>query len=173
MRTLVIVAHPDLSHSRVSHAWTDAIRANERATVRVLTETATPTGFDVAAEQQSLELHDRIVLQFPFHWYNCPPILKTWLDQVLERGWAYGPGGNALEGKELSIAVSTWSTADDYTRDGRYGHTMAELTSPFEVTALRVGMRYRPGFFLNGVGHLTDEQLTQTATNLIRWINER
>lgn len=113
------------------------------------------------------------MLQFPFHWYSSPPLLKTWLDDVLEHGWAYGPDGTALQGKELALAVSTWSTAADYTATGRYGRTMSELTSPYEITALRTGMHYRPGFFLNGISHVTDQELTQNAIDYARWLNEK
>ncbi|MFT9112377.1 MAG: NAD(P)H-dependent oxidoreductase [Bifidobacterium psychraerophilum] len=127
----------------------------------------------MAAEQWAREEHDRIVLQFPFHWYSSPPLLKTWLDDVLEHGWAYGPDGTALQGKELALAVSTWSTAADYTATGRYGRTMSELTSPYEITALRTGMHYRPGFFLNGISHVTDQELTQNAIDYARWLNEK
>lgn len=169
-RTLVIVAHPDLHHSRVNAAWTNALRADGRATVRILTRTRRGNGFDVAAEQEALAAHDRVVLQFPFRWYSGPPILKAWIDQVLERGWAYGPGGHALDGKELVVAVSTWSRATDYTTEGRYRRTMSDLLSPFEVTALRVGMTYRPGFYLHDVGALSDTDLAVDAARLVEWV---
>lgn len=169
-RVLVVVAHPDLSRSRVNAAWTRALLEDGRATVRVLTDTLVGDGFDAVAEQRALAAHDRIVLQFPFRWYSCPPLLKTWIDQVLERGWAYEPGGHALEGKELTVAVSTWSRASDYTTEGRYGRTMSELLSPFEVTALRVGMSYRPGFHVHDVGALSDADLAVTAKRLVEWV---
>lgn len=172
MKTLVIAAHPDLARSRVNSRWVQAIRDDGRASVRVLAEVMATHGFDVDAEQAALAGHDRIVLQFPFRWYNCPPILKTWLDEVLERGWAYGPGGTALEGKELALAVSTWSRPADYTPTGRYSRTMAELTSPFEATAQRVGMTYRPGFFVNGVGDRSDAELDDNAAALVSWLHE-
>ncbi|WP_431888270.1 MFS transporter [Nocardiopsis alba] len=167
--TLVIVAHPDLGSSRVNAAWVRALTEEGGTTVRVLAEERGADGFDVRAEQRALAAHERIVLQFPFRWYGAPPLLAEWLEVALERGWAYGPGGHALEGKELSIAVSTWSRADDYTVDGRYHRVMSELTSPFETIAARVGMRYRPGHFLHGVGDLTDERLAEAARDYARW----
>lgn len=170
MSTLVIVAHPDLGRSRINRIWVDALKKDGRVTVRILSEELIDSHFDVQAEQAQLAGHERIVLQFPFHWYSCPPILKTWIDDVLEHGWAYGPGGTALEGKDLSIAVSTWSRADDYTSNGRYGRTMQQLTSPFEAIANRVGMNYSPGFFLNGVGDYSDSELNDTANALTTWL---
>lgn len=167
--TLVIAAHPDLETSRVNAAWLRALRSDTRVTVRTLADVRGTEGFDASAEQQELAKHDRIVLQFPFRWYSAPPLLAEWLEIALERGWAYGPGGHALEGKELTIAVSTWSRAHDYVSEGRYGRTMDELTSPFATTAARVGMRYCPGFFVHGVGDLSDAELEEVAREFASW----
>lgn len=148
MNTLVIIAHSDLSTSTINAAWVEALRESGQVTVHALYEEY-PTGqIDVAREQRILEQHHRIILQFPFRCYSSPSLLKFWLDVVLERGWAYGPGGTALQHKELGVAVSTWSTQSDYEIPGPYNRTLAELTSPFEATAKRVGMSYLPGFFL-------------------------
>lgn len=170
--TLVIAAHPDLKKSRINAAWLRALRSDEQVTVRTLADVRGPDGFDASAEQQELAKHDRIVLQFPFRWYSAPPLLAEWLEVALERGWAYGPGGHALEGKELTIAVSTWSRAHDYVPEGRYGRTMDELTSPFATTAARVGMTYRPGFFVHGVGDLSDVELEEVARKYASWAGE-
>ncbi|WP_454119030.1 NAD(P)H-dependent oxidoreductase [Microbacterium lacticum] len=171
-RTLVVVAHPDLRQSRVNAAWVRALRADGRASVHVLADPGTPgLVLDVDAEKALLESNTRIVLQFPFHWYSAPAILHSWLDQVLQRGWAYGPGGDALSGKELALAVSTWSTREDYTTTGRYRRTIEELTSPYEVTARRTGMRYLSAHVLNGVGRVTDDELAANAQALVAWAN--
>lgn len=169
MKTLVIVAHPNLARSRVNKRWVQELRQNSDVTIRILAETIADGHFDVASEQEVLAAHDRIIWQFPFYWYNCPPILKTWIDNVLEHGWAYGPGGTALEGKELGLAISTWSRPQDYTSEGKYHRTMEELTSPFEAIAIRVGMEYKPGFFLNGVGDHSERQLDRNAKEYVAW----
>ncbi|MCD1285131.1 general stress protein [Brevibacterium sp. CCUG 69071] len=167
--TLVIAAHPDLEKSRVNAAWLRALDTEEQITVRALADVRGTDGFDAAAEQRELARHNRIVLQFPFRWYSAPPLLSEWLEVALERGWAYGPGGHALEGKELTIAVSTWSRAHDYVPEGRYGRTMNELTSPYATTAARVGMIYCSGFFVHGVGDLSDTALEDIAREYASW----
>ncbi|MBP6115464.1 MAG: NAD(P)H-dependent oxidoreductase [Neisseriaceae bacterium] len=169
---LVIVAHPQLTQSRINAAWMAALRQVPSVTVHDLYARYPDEVIDVQAEQQQLAAHDRIILQFPFQWYNCPPLLKKWLDLVLEHGWAYGPGTVALHGKQLGIAVSTWSRATDYQKDDRYGRTMEELTSPFEVTALRISMHYLPGFFLNGVGEIDDQQLATNAEAYCAYVQQ-
>ncbi|MEV0068045.1 NAD(P)H-dependent oxidoreductase [Amycolatopsis sp. NPDC050768] len=97
-RPLAVVAHPDLAHSRVNRAWTDVLSASGAVDVHVLSDDLTDGRINVPREQAQLAAHDRIILQCPIHWYSAPGILRDWLDEVLERGWAYGPGGHALEG---------------------------------------------------------------------------
>ncbi len=58
---------------------------------------------DINAEQRALERADLVVLQHPMQWYSFPPLLKLWIDKVLEHGWAYGHDGNALVGKRLPV----------------------------------------------------------------------
>ena len=88
---------------------------------------------DVAAEQELIEQHDRIVLQFPFYWYSTPSLLKKWEDTVLTYGWAYGSTGNKLHGKELMLAVSLGAPEASYTPDGEFTYTLAELLRPFQA----------------------------------------
>lgn len=96
------------------------------------------------------------------------PQLPEWF----ECGWVYGLRGHGLEDKELTIAVSTWSRAYDYVPEGRYGRTMDERTSPFATTAVCVGMRYRPGFFVHGVGDLSHAELEKAAREHASWAGE-
>jgi NAD(P)H dehydrogenase (quinone) len=156
------VAHPDLSSSRINAAWYKAIESLPGVNVIDLYGRYPDGKIDIVAEQRLIEAHDRIVLQFPMQWYNCTPLLKQWIDDVFAAGWAYG-GGRAVAGKTLCIAVSTYSKASDYQKGGRYGRTLDELTSPFEVLALRVEMLYQPGFFLSGLESLSDEELAAST----------
>ena len=97
MKTLVLVFHPHLEKSQVNRKLMDA--ANETGDVTVVDEYAAYPDFkiNVEHEQELIETHDRIVLQFPFYWYSSPALLKQWEDDVIKAGWAYG-GGRALEG---------------------------------------------------------------------------
>ena len=51
-------------------------------------------------EQKQLLDHDIIAFQFPMFWYAAPSLLKEWTDLVLEQGFAFGPKGDKLRGKE-------------------------------------------------------------------------
>ena len=101
---------PASGKSQVNRKLMDA--ANETGDVTVVDEYAAYPDFkiNVEHEQELIETHDRIVLQFPFYWYSSPALLKQWEDDVIKAGWAYG-GGRALEGKEFMLAVSTVKAA--------------------------------------------------------------
>lgn len=160
---LVIVAHPRWAQSRVNAAWVEALQQQRCARVHHLGTAGSSSPIDVPAEQALVAAHQRILFQFPLYWYACPSILSAWLEQVLLRGWAYGPGGRALNGKTFGIALSTGSNADDYTAAGRYGRTIDEITVPFELLALHTGMHYLPPFVLSGVREVSDAQLAANA----------
>ena len=72
MKTLVLVFHPHLEKSQVNRKLMDA--ANETGDVTVVDEYAAYPDFkiNVEHEQELIETHDRIVLQFPFYWYSSP-----------------------------------------------------------------------------------------------------
>lgn len=163
MKTLVVVVHPNLSASRINRAWSEALEQSGGATVHKLYEAYPDRVIDVAREQQLLEAHDRIVFQFPLYWYSSPPLLKQWLDEVFQYGWAYGPDGGKLKGKQFGVAVSTYGPASAYAAEGANRFTLRELLRPFEATAHYVGASYLPVFSLSDAGNVTDEALAQSA----------
>ncbi|MER8223565.1 NAD(P)H-dependent oxidoreductase [Streptomyces sp. NPDC094143] len=157
-RTLIVLAHPDRAASRVNAALTAAGEA-VGVTVRDLHALYPDRRIDVGAEQELLRTHDRVILQFPVHWFAVPYLLKQWLDEVLTYGWAYGPGGDALRGKTLQLVVSTGMKDDEYTPAGRATRALEDLLSPLQATAAFTGMRYAPPLVLHGTRWLSDTEL--------------
>ncbi|MFC4098091.1 NAD(P)H-dependent oxidoreductase [Paenibacillus xanthanilyticus] len=171
MKTLVLVVHPNLSASRINRAWSEELEQHaDSVTVHKLYEAYPDRAIDVAREQQLLEAHDRIVLQFPLYWYSSPPLLKQWLDEVFTYGWAYGPDGGKLKGKQFGVAVSTYGPAAAYATDGPNRFTIREFLRPFEGTAHYVGASYLPIFSLSDVGNVTDEELARSAQDYAKFV---
>ncbi len=105
--------------------------------------------FDVAAEQRRVEQADLLVLQHPLHWYGVPGLLKQWIDVVLSRGWAYGHGGRALQGKDFMLAVTTGGSTQDYRDTGPHGHDFSAFLPPLRQTARFCGMHWQPPLILH------------------------
>lgn len=169
MKTLVIVAHPNLEQSKVNRTWMNRLQ-QEDVTVHNLYEQYPHFEIDVEKEQKLLLEHDRIVLQFPFYWYSTPALLKQWQDSVLAYGFAYGSEGTKLRGKEFMLAISSGGPSEAYQAGGYNQFTMSELTRPLQATANLCGMHFLPSFLLQGMMNLTDEKLNQNADELAAYI---
>lgn len=171
MNVLVIVAHPNLDASRVNKRWVEQLsRVRDRVTVHLLYQTYPDGNIDVEREQQLLQAHDRIVFQFPFYWYSTPALLKQWQDVVLTRGWAYGPGGNQLHGKELVLALSAAGSAHSYQVGGRNQFTISELIRPLQAMANLTGMNMLRPFVFYGADAASDEQIEESARRYVQHI---
>ena len=102
------------------------------------------------AEQLRLARADLLVLVHPIQWYSMPPLQKLWLDDVLAFGWAYGPGGGALKGKDVWLAATTGGPEEAYRPDGHNRYFFDAFLPPYEQTAVLCGMRFLPPFMLHG-----------------------
>ncbi|RJT33417.1 NAD(P)H-dependent oxidoreductase [Rahnella woolbedingensis] len=173
MKTLIIVTHPNINNSVVNKRWVEELEKQpDLFTVHQLYQ-AYPDGvIDVQKEQQLIEQHDNIVLQFPVYWFNCPPLLKQWLDEVFTYGWAYGSAsGHKLRGRKFAVAVSAGVKEEDCAREGRYLHSMQEILLPFEMTANYVGANYLPFYVFYGAEFdIVPQELERSAKGYIDYL---
>lgn len=148
-----MVIHPDIASSVINKRWVDELGKHpEKYEVRLLHQLYPDGKIDVAAEQKLIEQYDKIVFQFPFYWFNCPPLFKQWLDEVLTYGWAYGSkSGYKVAGKKIALALSVGIDEHEYRSEAKYKYTLAELTRPFELTFEYVKADYRPFFAYYGI----------------------
>lgn len=175
---LVIAAHPQLAHSRVTRALMQAVAQASRAdpsrvALRDLYELYPDYFIDTEAEQEALTAARLVVWLHPVHWYSMPPLMKLWLDDVFAFGWAYGPGGHALRGKDLWLAASTGGPEESYRPDGYNRYFFDAFLYPHEQTAALVGMRWLPPLVLHGAHRADDAVLAAHAVlfadRLLRW----
>ncbi|WP_426990111.1 NAD(P)H-dependent oxidoreductase [Cupriavidus sp. 30B13] len=156
---LVIYAHPRPRLSRVNQPLASALRALPAVTVHDLYARYTDYDIDVVEEQRALARAATLVLQFPVQWYSVPALLKLWMDEVLESGWAYGPGGTALRGKSMLVAASTGGHADSYGPDGTHGHGIDEYMLPLAQTAVLCGMNWLAPLVLHDANQVDKDAL--------------
>ncbi|GIP22195.1 NAD(P)H-dependent oxidoreductase [Paenibacillus sp. J22TS3] len=168
MKTLIIVAHPDLQSSRVNRALAQVVKEQPDTTVHALYEFYGDRPLDVPHEQALLDSHDRIIFQYPLYWYSTPPLLKKWFDEVLTYGYAFGPGGEHLKGKEVGIAISTAGTAASYQPGGYNLFTVREIAKPMEALANYVSGHYLPPFAVHNANQITDEQITEAQAAYVQ-----
>lgn len=153
MSTLVIVIHPDIKNSAVNKRWVEELyKFPERYHVHQLYQVYPDEKIEVPAEQKLVEQYEKIVFQFPFYWFSCPPLFKKWLDEVLTYGWAYGSkSGYKLSGKKIALAISAGIDEQEYHHQEAYKYTLSELTRPFELSFEYVKADYQPLFAYYGL----------------------
>lgn len=160
---LILFAHPAVEASRVNAPMRAAVTDLEDVTVHDLYETYPDFDIDVPREQALMEAHDVIVFHHPFYWYNCPALLKEWLDLVLTRGWAFGADATALRGKRLLSAVSTGGSSRAYTKKGASRYTVRDFLLPFDQTAHLCGMTYLEPLVFHGTHDAGGGQIREHA----------
>jgi len=169
---LVLVAHPRMEQSRANRLLLQAARQRAQAgplesggrlVVRDLYALYPDYLIDVAAEQAALRSARLVVWQHPVQWYGMPPLLKLWVDEVLTYGWAYGPGGTALQGKDLWLVATTGGPEESYRPDSYNRYFFDAFLPPFEQTAALCGMRFLPPLLLHGAHKVGDAELKAHA----------
>ena len=158
---LVITAHPQMEQSRINRRLMRAAHklapdAASKVLVRDLYSLYPDYLVDVPAEQALLASAQLIVWQHPIQWYSMPPLMKLWVDEVLAFGWAYGPGGTALRGKDLWLVATTGGPQESYRPDSYNRYFFDAFLPPYEQTATLCGMRFLPPLLLHGA-HRAEE----------------
>ncbi len=167
-RVLILFAHPRFERSVNNSVLVKYIPAIPEITFHDLYERYPDFNIDIESEKRLLADHQVILWQHPFYWYSAPALLKQWIDLVLEFGWAYGPGGNALEGKVIFNCITSGGQRLAYNKGGHNGYTVPEFLAPFKQTALLCNMIYFPPFAMHGTHRITNEDKTSAAMQYAR-----
>ncbi|MFD1485902.1 NAD(P)H-dependent oxidoreductase [Lacticaseibacillus baoqingensis] len=154
MKTLIIVAHPDLDGSS-TQAFLKASAAG------VTAATWHPVTMSVAAERQALLAAERIVVQFPLYWYAAPALLQAWLAAV----WTL-PFARQLAGKSFGVVVSLGRPLRDFHPGAAVGVSLDALLSPFAALAQTAGMALLPPLAIPQFAYQTE---AQKARLLVRY----
>ncbi|MFF2479702.1 NAD(P)H-dependent oxidoreductase [Paenibacillus sp. NPDC058071] len=170
MKTLVIVAHPNMEASNWHKSWVKELQKHDDITIHELYKTYPDENIDISKEQQLIESHDRIIFQYPIFWYSTPSLLKKWFDSVLQYGWAFGPEGTKTAGKEIGVATSTFGTAESYQATGFNRFTLQEILRPMEALAHFISASYLPHYSINDTSDITEERLVQSSIDYVQHI---
>lgn len=171
-KILILFAHPLLEKSRIHKALIRRARNVMGVHVHDLYEHYPIFNIDIHFEQKQLLKYDLIIWQHPVYWYSIPPLLKQWIDMVLEFGWAYGKDGNKLQDKYLMQVFSSGGPMHVYTETGRNKRPLREYMYCHEQTASLCKMVYLPPFVIHGTHLLRDEQIEQEAINYERIMHQ-
>ncbi|WBL44377.1 NAD(P)H-dependent oxidoreductase [Algoriphagus halophytocola] len=169
-KILILFAHPKFEHSEANQAMIDSISNLENVEIRDLYELYPDFNISIQEEQEALFQADVVIWHHPIYWYSCPPLLKQWIDLVLEFGWAYGPGGVYLKGKYLLNAITSGGSELAYSKEGRNQHSITDFLLPFEQTGKLCLMEYLAPFHLSGTFKISDPELQEKAKSYREFI---
>lgn len=155
-KILILFAHPLFERSNANKALVNSIPDSDNITFHDLYEEYPDFDVNIKREQQLLLDHDIIIWHHPMYWYSCPPLLKQWIDLVLEHGWAYGKRGRNLLGKPIFQVITTGGNLENYCKTGRDRFTIPDLLEPFNQTAEVCYMEYLPPFVIHGTHNMTE-----------------
>jgi len=164
-RILILYAHPNAGYSRANSAMINAAQPSAKVLVHDLYELYPDFHIDVEHEQDLLQQADLVVMHHPIHWYSMPALQKEWLDCVLQRGWAFGPGGHALRGKDFWLVTTTGGESEDYQMEARHGHDFDAFLPPYRQMAELCGMQWRTPYVLHDAHKVSPDALTLHAAN--------
>jgi putative NADPH-quinone reductase len=167
MKTIVNLFHPDYQDSRVNRALVNAV--SDEFEVRNIYELYPDFKIDVEKEKQAMLAADRIVIEFPMHWYSAPALLQQWEDVMITPDWAFGPEGQ-LQGKDLLLAVTLG--ANNYGRDQFVKYTPNELLRPFQAVSRVMGTNYLKPFEIVGARTISDEDLAKAAKDYRAYLEQ-
>jgi len=105
-KILMILAHPNIKGSIGNKIISELSAQQENIAVRHLNKLYPDFKIDVKAEQEALLKADFIIFQYPLFWYSTPAILKEWIDQVFQYGFAFGKDCFKLENKKMLISMT-------------------------------------------------------------------
>ncbi|HBI01853.1 MAG TPA: NAD(P)H-dependent oxidoreductase [Flavobacterium sp.] len=162
-KILILFAHPLFEKSFVNQELVRHIPFSNHITFHDLYEEYPEFDINVKHEQNLLEKHDIIIWHHPMYWYSCPPLLKQWIDMVLEYDWAYGKNGNALNGKSIFQVITTGGAKENYCATGKDRFSIPELLEPFNQTAKVCKMNYLPPFVVHGTHKMNEEEVFNHA----------
>ncbi len=156
-KILILFFHPLFEKSCANKALVQNIPNSKNITFHDLYEEYPDFDIDVKREQLLLTNHDIIIWHHPMYWYNCPPLMKQWIDMVLEYGWAYGKNGNALKDKIVFQVITTGGDRESFCETGYDRYRIVNLLEPFNQTAKVCNMHYLPPFVVHGTYKMKPE----------------
>ncbi len=156
----LLFVHPFPHRSKVNCALRDGVRDIPGVHVNDLYERYPNFYIDIEREQQALRKTDLLVVQHPFYWYSAPAMLKQWQDVVLEYGFAFGAGGDALRGKDFMSVISVGQNRSSYRPQGHNRHLIDEVLTPYACMANHCGMHYQAPVVAYNSHKLSDVELS-------------
>ena len=167
-KTLIIMSHPDVDQSTSQQFLLAAVKGEEQIQIRHLESILAKqedNHFDKTIERAFLQEADKIIFQFPLYWYQCPSVMKQWMDEVLTLNLSQKDTK-----KEFGIVVTVGAKKDRYTAGGSVGFGIEELLRPYQALANQLGWNYQTPFVIYQFQYLPETQKQQLLVDYLYYL---
>ena len=169
----MILAHPKIEESIGNKVISEIVAKESNIIVRDLHQLYPNFKIDVKAEQEALMEVETIVFQYPLYWYSTPAILKEWIDQVFQYGFAFGHD-SILNNKKIIASITIGSPEAQYPKEVR-----EKILFPIKGLTNYCGLDFKGEVFSFNINNYTPEagekaieSAKQHVTKLLTMINE-
>ncbi len=152
--------------SRANRQILETLKSIPEITINDLYEKYPYFHIDVRQEQKLLLEHDIIFFQHPFYWYNMPPLLKLWFDEVFEIGFAYGTSGEKLKGKDFFVSITAGGPFESYSPQGYNNYSFEQFLPAYLQTAQLCKMVWKKPLVFHGVNQASDADIKTHADKI-------
>ena len=167
-KTLIIMSHPDIAQSTSQQFLLAGVKGEKQIQIRhlesILAERESKH-FDKSIERACLQEADRIFLQFPLYWYQCPSVMKQWMDEVLMLNLF-----QKNKKKEFGIVVTVGAKKNRYTAGGSVGFGIEELLRPYQALSNQLGWNYQTPFVIYQFQYLSEIQKQQLLVDYLYYL---
>ena len=150
-KTLIILAHPNIDESIGNQIITEFVNKEENISVKHLDKLYPNFEIDIKAEQDALMGVDNIVFQYPLYWYSTPAILKEWIDQVFQYGFAFGQN-SILNDKNIIASITVGSPEHLYPNE-----VLEKILFPIKGLTDYCKLNYKGEVFSFNINNYTSE----------------
>ena len=167
-KTLIIMSDPDVDQSTSQQFLLAAVKGEEQIQIRHLESILAKQEdnyFDKTIERAFLQEADKIIFQFPLYWYQCPSVMKQWMDEVLTLNLSQKDTK-----KEFGIVVTVGAKKDRYTAGGSVGFGIEELLRPYQALANQLGWNYQTPFVIYQFQYLPETQKQQLLVDYLYYL---
>ena len=165
-KTLIILAHPDLTRSIANKKLKEAAEKNTDIMVHNIYEEYPNGKINLEKELNLLKETGTLILQFPMQWFSCPSLLKEWIDTVFMAAHFTENGEKILANKKIGLAVTTGAPKEVY--EGK----LEGILAPFVLSIDYLNAKNIPIFSIHGVmpGKISETEIGVSAKKYAEYL---
>ena len=165
-KTLIILAHPDLTRSMANKKLKEEAEKKTDVIVHNIYEEYSNGKINLEKELNLLKETGTLILQFPIQWFNCPSLLKEWIDTVFMAAHFSVSEEKILASKKIGLAITTGGVKEIY--EGK----LENILAPFLLSIDYLNAKNIPIFSIHGVmpGKISETEIGVSAKKYAEYL---